>query len=68
MQASATQVDDMGLVAGNLCSFRLFGGLIGLLMSSIVFNNAMYHVRRLANIQIKAIPNHAATYQMGLLL
>jgi hypothetical protein len=45
MQASATQVDDMGLVAGKLCSFRFFGGLTGLLIFSTVFNNAMYHMR-----------------------
>jgi hypothetical protein len=39
MQASAPHVDDMGLAAGILCSFRLFGGLIGLSMSSTIFNN-----------------------------
>lgn len=39
MQASAPHVDDMGLAAGILVSFRLFGGLIGLAMCSTVFNS-----------------------------
>ena len=39
MQASAPHVDDMGLAAGILVSFRLFGGLVGLAMCSAVFNN-----------------------------
>ncbi|KAF2829297.1 MFS general substrate transporter [Ophiobolus disseminans] len=39
LQASTTRVDDMGLAAGTLCSFRLFGGLLGLSMCSTVFSN-----------------------------
>ncbi|KAF1852049.1 MFS general substrate transporter [Cucurbitaria berberidis CBS 394.84] len=38
LQASMQNADDMGLAAGILCSFRLFGGLIGLSMSSTIFN------------------------------
>lgn len=38
LQASMENVDDMGLAAGILCSFRLFGGLIGLGVSSTIFN------------------------------
>lgn len=38
LQASMENVDDMGLAAGILCSFRLFGGLIGLAVSSTIFN------------------------------
>lgn len=38
LQASMHNVDDMGLAAGILVSFRLFGGLIGLAMSSTIFN------------------------------
>lgn len=38
LQASMQNVDDMGLAAGILCSFRLFGGLIGLAVSSTIFN------------------------------
>ncbi|KAF2268662.1 MFS general substrate transporter [Lojkania enalia] len=32
-------VDDMSFAAGILCSFRLFGGLIGLTVSSTIFNS-----------------------------
>lgn len=39
LQASLSNVDDMGLAAGILISFRLFGGLIGLAISSTVFNS-----------------------------
>ncbi|KAI1473301.1 hypothetical protein K445DRAFT_349195 [Daldinia sp. EC12] len=39
LQASLSNVDDMGLAAGILVSFRLFGGLIGLAICSTVFNN-----------------------------
>jgi hypothetical protein len=38
LQASVP-VDDMGFAAGILCSFRLFGGLIGLAISSTIFNS-----------------------------
>lgn len=38
LQASVP-VDDMGFAAGILCSFRLFGGLIGLAVSSTIFNS-----------------------------
>lgn len=40
MQCSIRNVDDMGLVAGILVSFRLFGGLIGLSVASTIFNSA----------------------------
>lgn len=40
MQA-CVQVDDMGLAAGILVSFRLFGGLIGLSLRSKCFNNVL---------------------------
>ncbi|KAI0475940.1 MFS general substrate transporter [Xylariaceae sp. FL0804] len=39
MQASVTHVDDTGLAVGMLVIFRLFGGLIGLAISSTVFNS-----------------------------
>lgn len=39
MTASVQQVDDMGVAAGILVSFRLFGALIGLAICSSVFNN-----------------------------
>ncbi|KAI0844326.1 MFS general substrate transporter [Daldinia vernicosa] len=39
LQASLPNADDMGLAAGILVSFRLFGGLIGLAICSTVFNN-----------------------------
>lgn len=39
LQASLSNADDMGLAAGILVSFRLFGGLIGLAICSTVFNN-----------------------------
>lgn len=38
LQASMENVDDMGLATRILCSFRLFGGLIGLALSSTIFN------------------------------
>jgi hypothetical protein len=38
LQASMQNVDDMGLAAGILVSFRVFGGLIGLAVSSSIFN------------------------------
>ena len=39
MTASVQNVDDMGIAAGILVSFRLFGALIGLAICSTVFNN-----------------------------
>ncbi|KAL8747867.1 MAG: hypothetical protein Q9190_000315 [Brigantiaea leucoxantha] len=39
MQASVRDVDDQGIAAGILVSFRLFGGLLGLSISSTVFSN-----------------------------
>ena len=41
---ACVNVDDMGLAAGVLVSFRLFGGLIGLSICSTVFNN-MFELR-----------------------
>jgi MFS family permease len=38
-QASVRRVDDTGLAAGMLVSFRLFGALIGLTIGSNVFNS-----------------------------
>lgn len=38
LQASMHDVNDMGIAAGILCSFRLFGGLIGLAISSTIFS------------------------------
>ncbi|KAF1914792.1 major facilitator superfamily domain-containing protein [Ampelomyces quisqualis] len=38
LQASMVNVDDMGLATGILVSFRLFGGLVGLALSSSIFN------------------------------
>ncbi|KAL7629713.1 hypothetical protein AAE478_001236 [Parahypoxylon ruwenzoriense] len=39
LQASLLNADDMGLAAGILVSFRLFGGLIGLSICSTLFNS-----------------------------
>lgn len=39
LQASMVNVDDMGLATGILVSFRLFGGLVGLALSSSIFNS-----------------------------
>jgi MFS family permease len=39
LQASVKHVDDTGLAAGTLVIFRLFGALIGLTISSTVFNS-----------------------------
>lgn len=39
MTASVQNVDDMGIAAGILVSFRLFGALIGLAICSTVFNS-----------------------------
>ena len=39
MTASMQQVDDMGIAAGILVFFRLFGALVGLAICSTVFNN-----------------------------
>ena len=39
MQANVNDVDDMGIAAGMLVSFRVFGGLLGLAICSSVFNN-----------------------------
>jgi MFS family permease len=39
LQASVPHVDDMGIAAGILVSFRLFGALLGLSMCSTVFNS-----------------------------
>ncbi len=39
MTASMQKVDDMGIAAGILVSFRLFGALIGLAICSTVFDN-----------------------------
>lgn len=36
--SASVAVDDMGYAAGILCSFRLFGGLIGLAVSAAVFS------------------------------
>ncbi|KAG9235259.1 major facilitator superfamily domain-containing protein [Amylocarpus encephaloides] len=39
MTANVKNVDDMGIVAGIIVSFRLFGALVGLAICSTVFNN-----------------------------
>lgn len=39
MQASLLHVDDMGLAAGIIVCFRLFGALLGLAICASVFNN-----------------------------
>lgn len=39
IQASVINVDDAGIAAGILVSFRLFGGLVSLAMCSTVFSN-----------------------------
>ena len=39
MQASVEHVNDMGLAAGILVSFRVFGGLLGLAICSTIFNS-----------------------------
>ncbi|PVI02951.1 putative efflux pump antibiotic resistance protein [Periconia macrospinosa] len=39
IQASVTNIDDSGIAAGVLVSFRLFGGLISLSMCSTIFSN-----------------------------
>ncbi|KAI4118676.1 MAG: hypothetical protein LQ345_001331 [Seirophora villosa] len=39
MQASLLHVDDMGLAAGVIVCFRLFGALLGLAICATVFNN-----------------------------
>lgn len=39
MTASVQHVDDMGIAAGTLVSFRLCGALVGLAICSTVFNN-----------------------------
>ncbi|KAF9740733.1 hypothetical protein PMIN02_007835 [Paraphaeosphaeria minitans] len=39
MQASAPTVDDQGLAAGTLVSFRLFGGLIGMACGATAFSS-----------------------------
>lgn len=57
MQASVQHVDDTGLAVGILVSFRLFGGLIGLAISSAVFNNVFEH--RIASLGI--LPEPVAT-------
>ena len=43
MTASVQQVDDMGIAAGILVSFRLFGALVGLATCSSVFSNVFKH-------------------------
>ena len=48
MTASVKQVDDMGIAAGMLVSFRLFGALLGLAICSSVFNNLF--AQRIASI------------------
>lgn len=40
MQASAPTVDDQGLAAGTLVSFRLFGGLVGMACGATAFSSA----------------------------
>ncbi|KAF2651815.1 MFS general substrate transporter [Lophiostoma macrostomum CBS 122681] len=49
MQANVKKVDDGGVAAGILVSFRLFGGLIGIAISTGVFNNVFE--RHIASIQ-----------------
>ncbi|KAL9479519.1 hypothetical protein ACSS6W_004305 [Trichoderma asperelloides] len=39
VQASVKNVDDTGLAIGQLLTIRMFGGLIGLTISSAIFNN-----------------------------
>jgi hypothetical protein len=39
MQASVKNVDDTGLAIGQFLAIRLFGGLVGLTISSSIFNN-----------------------------
>ena len=48
MTASVQNVDDMGIAAGVLVSFRLFGALLGLATCATVFNNVFEH--RIASI------------------
>ena len=52
MTASVQNVDDMGIAAGVLVSFRLFGALLGLATCATVFNNVFEH--RIAS--ISALP------------
>ena len=53
MTASVQNVDDMGIAAGVLVSFRLFGALLGLATCATVFNNVFEH--RIAS--ISALPS-----------
>jgi hypothetical protein len=39
MQASVKNVDDTGLAIGQFLTIRMFGGLVGLTISSSIFNN-----------------------------
>ncbi|KAJ2899835.1 MFS transporter [Zalerion maritima] len=39
MQASVKNVDDTGLAIGQFLAIRMFGGLVGLTISSAIFNN-----------------------------
>ncbi|KAL8927688.1 MAG: hypothetical protein Q9172_001248 [Xanthocarpia lactea] len=48
LQATVPDANDMGIAAGMLVSFRLFGGLTGLAICSTVFNNVFE--KRIASI------------------
>lgn len=49
MQASVEDIDDSGIAAGILVSFRLFGGLVGLAICAGIFNNIFE--QRIASIE-----------------
>ncbi|KAF2004268.1 MFS general substrate transporter [Amniculicola lignicola CBS 123094] len=56
---ACVDVDDMGIAAGILVSFRLFGGLVGLSMSAAVFHN----VFEKKIVMVKGLPEVAADLQ-----
>ncbi|OAG12788.1 MFS general substrate transporter [Paraphaeosphaeria sporulosa] len=56
MQASAPTVDDQGLAAGTLVSFRLFGGLVGMACGATAFNSVFGSVIY----QVGALPRDVA--------
>jgi hypothetical protein len=54
VQAAVKHVDDTGLAIGISTSFRVFGGLIGLVIASPIFNNVFEsHMHRIGDLPIE---------------
>lgn len=53
MQASVKNIDETGLAIGQLLTIRLFGGLVGLTIASIIFNSVFSSTISSSTVQLK---------------